>query len=69
MKNCENKQHLIMRTVKDFGDKCAFENEVNSYLEKGYKVVDVKMAGYNDEHYHNNVCHIVVVVEKPNNID
>ena len=69
MKKNEHSQHLIMRTVKDYGDRCNFESEVNKYLEKGYKVVDVKMTGNYDEHYYSNVCHIVVVVEKPINFD
>lgn len=69
MKNNEHSQHLIMHTVKDYGDRCNFENDVNNYLENGYKVVDVKIAGSYDEYYHSNVCHVVVVVEKPNKLD
>lgn len=69
MKNNECSQHLIMRTVKDYGDRCNFENDVNNYLEKGYKVVDVKMSANFDEYYHSNVCHVVVVVEKLNKLD
>lgn len=69
MKKNEDSQHLIMRTVKDYGDRCNFENEVNKYLENGYKVVAVKMSGNFDEYYHSNVCHVIVVVEKQNKLD
>lgn len=69
MENNEHIQHLIMRTVTDYSDRCSFENEVNRYLEKGYKVADIKILGNFDEYYHSNVCHVVVVVEKPNNLD
>lgn len=69
MKKNEHSQHLIMRTVKDYGDRCNFERDVNDYLEEGYKVVAVKIAGSYDEHYQNNICHVVVVVEKPNKLD
>ena len=58
-----------MRTVKDYGDRCNFEDDVNNYLEKGYKVVNIKIAGSYDEYYHSNVCHAVVVVEKQNKLD
>ena len=69
MKKNEPSQVLIMRTVKDYGDRCNFEDDVNNYLEKGYKVVNIKIAGSYDEYYHSNVCHAVVVVEKQNKLD
>jgi hypothetical protein len=69
MKNNEHSQHLIMHTVKDYGDRCNFERDVNDYLEDGYKVVDIKMSSNFDDYYHNSVCHVVVVVEKQNKLD
>lgn len=66
MEKNEHCQHLIMRTVKNYVDRCNFEDDVNHYLEDGYKVVAVKIAGSYDG---NNVCHVVVVVEKQNKLD
>lgn len=69
MEKNERSQHLMMRIVRDYSDRCNFEKEVNKYLEKGYKVADIKMSSHYDEYHHDSVCHVLVVVEKTNKLD
>lgn len=55
-----------MRSIKDYSDRCAFEDSVNAYLDEGYRVADVKMSSIYDENNHRSICDAIVVVEKRN---
>ena len=66
MKKNECTQQLIMRSIKDYSDRCAFEDIVNDYLNKGYKVADVRMPSIYDEYNHRSICNAIVVVEERN---